>query len=563
VRGEAVLQGQIDIAGTSGIMHAGTEPTGLGGVGGPGGPGGGPGGQGGARPDGTEFPGGIPNPGVGPDFDESGPAAYTLLDGESGLGILFPDTTMGPDGDRVAGGAGGLAWPPPIPQAPTLNMPRDPADIDGLEVEFLYNCIVATPSAPGGGGAYSISGSDGDASLIPGSMETTAPPSSPGGDSADLMIDEAVRSLDPELGLLRGGAGGGGAGAHIQLSKVNGIPLDPATNCSIDINGDPTQLETYLAHSGAGGGGGGGALQITSGRRTVLNGTISASGGDGGSFDPAGLLADIPALAQAGGAGSGGAVLLQSAQLQLQAIPGRINVSGGLGGIGPFDSIGGSGGPGLVRLESARDPDFEAEKPKILPTPEELRAQYGGNGDLLFANILSTARWTPVATGVSGFSGAQSCWIQPEGNFFRLQFGEDDPAEGILGWDMSLRFADQAEPQSYRGDNAISGQTLEDLMGNDFDSGAVIVRFQGARVIGLLIAPCNVVETGISSPLVPGSITEWVSHPSLLNSKSGSPSDSPNVFRFVVLFNRGDANFDGLAGGIEGLDDLTVTLIPD
>jgi len=563
VRGEAVVQGQINISGTPGLIHAGTEPTGLGGVGGPGGPGGGPGGSGGARPDGTGFPGGTPNPGVGPYFDETGPADYTLLDGESGLGILFPDTTMGPDADRVAGGGGGVAWPQPVPGAPNLNMPRSPEDTEGIEVEYLYNCIVATPSSPGGGGAYSISGSDGDANLIPGSVETTAPPTSPGGNTGDLMIDEAVRSLDPELGLLRGGAGGGGAGAHIQLSKVNGIPLDPATNCTIDINGDPTQVETYLAHSGAGGGGGGGALQITSGRRTVLNGTIAAGGGDGGSFDPAGLLAEIPALAQAGGAGSGGAVLLQSAQLQIQAIPNRIDVSGGFGGIGPFDSVGGSGGPGLVRLESSRAPDFEAEKLKIVPTPDELRAQYGGNGDLLFDNILTTASWTPAASGVSGFTGAQSCWIQPEGNFFRLQFGEDDPAEGILGWDMLLSFADQAEPQSYRGVNDITGGTLEDFMGNDFDSGAVLVRFQGARVVGTLIDPCNVLETGLASPLIPGSITEWVEHPALLNSASGNPSEAPNIFRFVVLFNRGDANFEGLAGGIQGVEELDVTLIPD
>jgi hypothetical protein len=563
VRGEASIQGQIDLSGSSGLIHTGTEPNGLGGIGGQGGPGGGSGGSGGLRPDGTDFVSvqGVPNPGAGPHF-VTGPD-YSLLNGEHGLGLLFPDTSVGPGGERRAGGEGGLAWPQPTASNPSLNMPRSVGDVFGLELEYLYNCIVATPGAPGGGGGYALSGLTGMGNIIDGSISTTEPPPGFGGDSETLMLGDPERSLDPDQGYLRGGSGGGGGGSHVQLTKVNGIPLDPATHCSVDISGDATSVEFYRSHSGAGGGGGGGGIQITSGRRTVLTGVLSIHGGDGGSFDSSGLLQDPPALGQAGGAGAGGAVLLQSRQLQLQAIPSRIDVRGGIGGVGPFDSIGGAGGPGLVRLEAETVPDFEGEKAKIVPTPGELEDLYDSDGELLFQEVLSTGVWTPIAEGPSGFSGAQSCWIQPEGNFFRLQFKEDDPAEGDLGWDIKLRFADQEDLQSFRGANDIMEGDLESFMGNDFGSGAVIVRFQGARAVGSLLDPCSVPETGVSSPMVGGSLTDWVSHPAELNSGDGNPTQSPNIFRFVILWDRSDPNFEGLAGRLEGATDLAVTLIPD
>jgi hypothetical protein len=63
--------------------------------------------------------------------------------------------------------------------------------------------------------------------------------------------------------------------------------------------------------------------------------------------------------------------------------------------------------------------------------------------------------------------------------------------------------------------------------------------------------------------MIAGSLTDWVSHPAELNSSDGNPTQSPNIFRFVILWDRSDPNFEGLAGRLEGATDLAVTLIPD
>src|SRR5574341_1084624 len=127
----------------------------------------------------------------------------------------------------------------------------------------------------------------------------------------------------------------------------------------------------------------------------------------------------------------------------------------------------------------------------------------------------------------TGWSGAQSCWIRPEGNFFKLAF-ED--------WDMHLVIESQAESQSFRGDNDLfpPGTSLEEAWGSDFGDAPVVVRFQGARATGVLVDPCAVPESGISSPLAPGSITDWVRNPAELNDFFPDDSLSSNIFRFVI-----------------------------
>ena len=557
VRGECVVEGVIDVSGGNGVLHDST--TLLGGVGGESGAGGGAGGDGGSRPDGTNFVliGGVANPGIGPS-NVLDPATYVFVNGGDGGGIPFPNT-LAPT-TSVAGGAGGLAWPQPTTAAPGLHMPLAPADIGGLQPEVYQECRYMAQSAPGGGGAYALDGGLGD--LVFGGIPPfpALAPDALGGDSDDLLIDSAVRSLSPLLGFLRGGGGGGGGGAHIQRTIINGLAL---VNCSIAVpQGSPLRIAAYFAHSGAGGGGGAGGVQLAAGRRIILNGVINASGGDGGSgtYPPE---PDNPSdLAQAGGAGAGGAVLLQSPLVQIQAIPNRINISGGEGGEGvgsPYPlqpSSGGRGSPGFLRMEATLAPTLANEESKVNPLESVLRSQYGNDKDI--EDIFSVAVWTPVTDAPDGWSGAQSCWIRPSGNFFRLAF-EDDV--GGLGWDMSLLIDGQTNPQSYRGDNDLfpPGTTLEQVFGAAFGTAPVLVRFQGARASGVLIDPCAVPETGVSSPLALGSLTDWVSHPQELNDFFGDESLTPNLFRFVILWDASQPEF----AQIDGVDSLTVTIQPD
>jgi len=562
VRGVADIQGLIDVSGVSGVLHRSSEL--QGGAGGPSGPGGGDGGRGGSRPDGSAFTGtfqgipigGVANPGVGP-TDVTDPASYEFVNGIPGGGIPFP-STMDPSPTFVAGGQSGLGWPQPTAAHPELHMPQDVNDVMGMEVDRYQECRYPAPAAPGGGGANAFNGAIGDATYNPLSP-VFLPPDTPGGIADDLLMTPGIRTLSPELGLLRGGGGGGGGGAHIQRTQVNGSLL---FDCFVSQpTGSPLQVVKYLAHSSAGGGGGGGGLQVVAGNRIILNGIIDASGGVGGSgtFPPD---PDTPEdLAQAGGGGAGGSVLLRSDRVQIQAVPGRINVAGGVGGEGSgsvfpiLPSTGGRGAPGFVRIEATVPPLVQNEKGKITPDEATLQGIYGAS--VTSDDILSTAPWTPSTTLPSGFSGAQSCWVRPSGNFFRLIFAEDDTEPG---WDMHLRIAGQANPQSFRGANDLfPGMTLEEAYGTDLGGAPVVVRFQGARAVRTLIDPCSVPEIGAASPLTPGSLTGWVSHPAELNDYFGDDSLTPNIFRFVVLWDQSQVDFPG----IQDLEDLSIEIQPD
>jgi hypothetical protein len=570
VRGEAVIQGRVDISGQSGTLHVSNSL-----VGGPetaSGAGGGVGGKGGTRPDGQGLgaAGGDPNPGAGP-TDVLDADTYDAVNGGPGGGIPVPDT-IAPTG-FAGGGLAGLAWPQPTAMNSGLHMPATPTDIGGMEFSDI-TCSILVPAMPGGGGAHAFDG--GDARLIVTDLlgpSVTLPPLAAGGSAADLGVDALTRTLAPELGLLRGGPGGGGGGAHLLESVTNGQP----GFCSLPIGGAPLRLRDedlgldiiggYIAHSSAAGGAGGGAVQVAAGRRINLIGVIDASGGDGGNgtFPP---NSQTPLdLAQAGGGGAGGSVLLQSQLIQIQAVPGRVDVSGGLGGEGAgaflfqggvpvaVPSAGGNGSPGLVRIEASNAPSLETEAPKVSPTESVLQAQYGGSAQI--EDVISTATWTPFEDTPSGLSGAQSCWIRPSGNFFQLDFMEDGAEPG---WDLLLRIRDQAQAQSFRGPNdVIPGMTLEEAFGSDLGSAPVVVRFQGARAVRRLTDPCSVVETGSTSPLLPGSLTDWVRHPSELNDFHGRGDLTPNVFRFVILWDRSSVVFDA----IEGAEALTVTIQPE
>lgn len=567
VRGIADIQGLIDVSGAGGVLHASNEL--LGGLGGESGPNGGDGGRGGNLPDGSAFTGdfagfpigGIPNPGAGPS-DPEDPSTYFEVNGQPGAGIAAP-STIDPSPTFVGGGDGGLGWPQPTGLNLNLHMPVDVNDTGGLEPDSNQLCEHPTPAPPGGGGAHAFPGGSGVYTYFqaPPGSPVTFPPTTLGGSNSALNLNALSRSLSPELGYLRGGAGGGGGGSSLQKTQVNGRALD---NCNIPAGVDPLQVVSYIAHSAAGGGGGGGGVQIAAGRRLLLNGRVDASGGVGGSgsFPPDPRL-PFPDLAQAGAGGAGGSVLLQAPLVQIQSVAGRINVSGGAGGIGSgrtvfpiTPALGGFGSPGLVRIEAIPAPTVTVEQPKILPLESTLKSLYGNSTTI--QSIFTTATWTPVTDAPSGWSGAESCWIRLEGNFFRLLF---EPDGATPGWDMRLRIAGQAQPQSFRGDNDIypPGTTLEQVYGVDFGTSPVIVRFQGARLIGDLIDACSVSQTGPSSPFAGASFTGWVDHPEKLNDFNPSAGLAPNVFRFLVLWDASQPDF----AGIQGLEDLTVALQPD
>ena len=568
VRGECIIQGTLDLSGLNSPNHDSEDSGGFGGTPDTPGAGGSLGGDGGQRPDGGEWVAvqgaGVDNPNDPGPVDPSDPAQYTLVNGQDGQGVLFPDAA-GPG--RVAGGNGGLAWPQPdVLPAPDddWRFPENPMDNMTFPYDPQFFCQITAPGGVGAGGAYSLSGFVGQNY----SLGVTVPPQaaiSLGGDAADLALDAVSRSLDPDLGFLRGGSGGGGGGGHLFGTTVNGLLFN---NCAIAPVGD-LEVNFFAPHSGAAGGSSGGALQIQTGDRLVVNGVIDASGGNGGGS----IGAD--GLAAPGGGGSGGAILLQGGSVVVQSIPGRLDVSGGVGGIGPNTgssgrAIGGAGGPGLVRIETG-DTLLDASVEGIKVTPDEatLVDSYGPGASSL--DVVSTALWDGVGDGNAGFSGAQSCWFsesdltdpdnptQPIQNFFQLEF-EPDGAE--LGWDMLLRVQGFADPQSYRGENDITGPgglSLQDLWGDDFGAGPVVVRFQGAKAVGSLDQPCSVPLAGLESQLVPGSLTGWVDAPFLLQSFFADPALTPNIFRFIVIWDSNDPSFPV----IEGVEQISIRLRPD
>jgi hypothetical protein len=539
VRGQTLIQGNVDSAGASAFDHDGESN--CGGVGGVGGPGAGAGGDGGHRPDGAPFvtAGGKPN-------TDKTITLYDSVDGKSGGGIAFPDT-LSPT-DEVTEGSGGLAWPQPTAANPTFHFPVNMLDVTGMEYDAFNLCGTRVAGGAGGGGGHALSGADGVSEIKPFGVDpATPPPDSPGGDSEELSIDDTVKSLDPELGLLRGGSGGGGGGAHLQETRVNGLVFFVGLCTTPTV--PPLTIIAYFSFSSAAGGGGGGGLQVQSGRSIILDGVIDASGGDGGSRE-----SSID-LAQPGGGGSGGGVLLQSQQVQLQSLPGRINVTGGEGGTGANGSMAGFGAPGFVRIETYPPvPIVDNEADKIRPDPDTLAADFGAD----ISDVFTIDQWTEASSGFGALSGAQSCWFRPDGNFFQLIFAEDG-AE--LGWDMRLRIIGFVDPQSYRGSNDLFPDSLENEFTNQIGTAPVVVRFQGARILGALDEPCDVaLSGGIDSPVFPGSISGWVEHPSELNEYFGSdPSLKPNMIRFVVLWDASQAGY----GIIDSIEDLTISVQPD
>ena len=277
-----------------------------------------------------------------------------------------------------------------------------------------------------------------------------------------------------------------------------------------------------------------------------IGGVVDGSGGKGGSKTTTNS-------ATAGGGGAGGALLLQSPVISIASVPGRVDVSGGPGGFGIGGSVGGQGGAGILRIETfAPLPLLSSEASKFLPAATSL------TGGATIDDIFAIAELEPVTVGPGTLNGVQSCWIRPEGNFFQLEFPEDNGDD--LGWDLKLLPNPTAlGEQSFRGENDLFPVSLESLLGNELGTSPLVVRFQGARAVKQIDDLCSVDLGGPDSPIFQGSLTGWVEHPAQLNDFFGDPSLRPNMIRFQIIFDRSIPIF----GALTGITELTIQAIPD
>ena len=603
VRGEVLHEGVIDLSGETPAPHASNsggdqfnnngngQATKDGGLGGDSGPAGGAGGQGADRMDMTNATlpvminvGGILNPGA-------------VNDGRDGHGIGGQ-----PDG---SGGRGGVHWPSILPTFYSANG-GNPAFGDAVFSAIPSDanaCRIAMVGGAGSGGSHALNGSQGVAisphTPVPSALTPNAPPPTPGGDNSVLGLEPpgtvsptAQRNLEFWLDHLRGGSGGGGGGTSIYGSKHNAAQ---GPNC--DLNGG---LFPFFDHSAAGGGGGGGALMIAAGRRQRITGVIDCTGGTGGgSTDPGawignctqsgqipGQAPDCEMMAAPGGGGAGGAVRLQAPVIELGNGVGRIDVRGGQGGLGAGRSFGGTGGPGLVRLESFQYQNVPGAAAGLAPLVAPYRPGLSSfNTPYDSAAILSVGDWAEQLHRPERFSGAQSCWMSPAGitQASQVTYIDDTPGAPTdlsrLGWNMDVIFDVPGVGRRifpYRGippvdpndayDEAnypsalLGGVDFETYLGTTLnhdeptlDSGSLFaVRFQGVRDALLGVAPC---ELELDTDVVPGSLTPFVSHPAKLELFGLSS----NAMRFAVVFDGALADAAPLvAGRILGITNLRV-----
>lgn len=565
VRGAATVQGLIEVPGLDGPVHAGRQ--GFGGQGGLAGPGGGSGGRGADR---VFWPAASPVLLAGA-FDFAGQGVDP--------GIL--QTTGRPGFGRggevgTGGGTGGIQWPVNLP-GPTLFPPF---------ADFVPNlfCRSQQVGGPGNGGTFSAVGGVGTYVPLPG--PTPPLPQLPAPDPTQRLTAQET-DLDPEAGELVGGAGGGGGGLGIAGTATNGqlfacqVPF-----AAFPIVGPPGLLqikaEGYRDASGAGGGGGGGTLQLQVGGRLTLQGAINVRGGRGGGgtaavVQPFSNDFDQDAAAAPGGGGSGGSILVQTRDLILPNLPGLFDVTGGEGGRAlpvaqalaiPNLSLGGAGGPGIVRIE----------KSPLLPlTPTQVSSRVipltGGQGQPAVLDVIATADWfpkllfpEPISEGAraSARSGMQSCWLTPTGAF-QVEYEED--SEEQPGWNLGLRISGVPVTIPWRGPQSLSlfgFPDLESLFGGDLGTSPIVVRFQGARLLQSIQDGCAVTFGGSGSPFLPGSLTPWVRHPAELNTYWTNPAlgltpgeaaqFKPNAIRYQIVFDR-----SVLGGGlIEAIDSFEI-----
>ena len=618
VRGEAVLRGRIELNGEDADQDHSAQSD-LGGVGANAGPGGGSGGNGGLRPSGggvllgvgasatTGYPGGTVNALVTPGL-------LTDLDGSPGEGFKFPSGNPAMPLE-LGGGPGGIRWPleSGAMMVCSAMVPTDCGIPDGTAADLTFTgglfftavsgCQTGSMGGPGGGGGRSRPGGPG----IPALLDPMDDPNSiPPATGAGSQLNDAVApALAPHLGHLTGGSGGGGSGGH-----AHGTSTGPMGAMACDGT-----MISFVSNSGAGGGGGGGALQFQAGARLVLDGVIDATGGRGGEpFDvtPSATADFTPGFVSPGGAGSGGSILIQTLNLLLPALSNRLDINGGVTSTGLNNSIGGAGSQGFVHVQTGIS---GISVPALLEIARVVNPfDMSSVNDLDYWVSVNSVGWRRIVLNAvpavhpltnttlnyvpESISGAQSCWMRPEGNFFTLRFiPDDDGGNGLPGWTMDVRLDpnEAVVPLSYRVSTLVGGaanpvyatsiegaiknsafganltsklQDPEATVGGTFGS-QFIVRFQGARAIKDIADFCDVPLTGAGSPIQPGSVTPWVLHPAELNDywetifpSASFPGEAakraPTMIRYQVIFNRRAKLF-----GFAGVDNITIKVQPD
>ncbi len=561
-RGNMVVSGLVNAAGTAPQDHLSAQPEGQ--FGSLGGPGAGRGGDGadridnpGTPPSGLQF---IPTSGIGGAFNKgiSNPTFGVNPPPGQGVGQL----------GVLGGGFRGQLWPrslPPVIDSFPTTTPPGLETTAGMEEQgvALSPCVSGQVGAAGGGASYATLGTVGVAQAefpaadLPGGNSNT-PPDTPAGDPTALNIEPPtappnVRLLRPRLGHLRGGAGGGGGGMNLNLTQTNGDQFGDLTNCVEPGPGSPDNITSYYSHSGAAGGGGGGGVQLNVGRDLSVSGVVSCAGGNGGSAyrssDPAFYNARSAAP---GGAGSGGSLLVQAQTLTLPPAAARLSVAGGQGGLGKlelpstggvFNSTGGAGGTGLVRVETLQG-----------LMNSDIASMIAPNNTADDMEFLSVGAWQPTGNAADGpqtITSATSCWVRPAGSFFNLDFESD--AGGVFAWDLTLNvdfgggapvsvsYRDPADPNNPFATSiqqAWGDLVASDLMGGQ-TAAPIAVRFQGAKTTATLTNPCINDPFAVGAPFSGGSVTPWVRHPEELNAFS----PKPDAIRFCVIFDRSSPNF--------------------
>ncbi|RMH02023.1 MAG: hypothetical protein D6702_09630 [Planctomycetota bacterium] len=404
---------------------------------------------------------------------------WISVHGRPGQGVGAAPTGGDPElnyaqlaGERALGaGMGSWAWPPltdAIPDAGFTTLTPIKSHFDS--VSGTWEHYARHRARGGGGGGYWTEGEQGNA-FVAGSVDPLlnllpAPVNDPangiwefndfldldahgGGGTPDAAggaytLPPGIETLDPDQGLLLGGAGGGGAGCSRHGSYHDG-----------GFRPDGL-IDTFRDCDGAGGGAGGGALQIQAGGRFSLSGLVTVEGGAGGDSefmlqlpytDPAAILLGPPGDA-GGGGGSGGAILLQTSGT-LTVAPDAFRLDGGRGGKGSAGNHGGAGGAGVMRFETPTGSESLATlQGMVSPDVSVDLAPIGSPGQ---PNVAVLQASMPGPTGDVGVfngnaSGVVSSWFAPTNDILLLDF---------TGYRIQVRYDNGTGPQTitYDGDD--------------------------------------------------------------------------------------------------------------
>lgn len=416
---------------------------------------------------------------------------WTSVHGVPGQGVGGVGTSANPEQfpaqvaiDRALGaGMGSWAWPATSTAVP------DAAFTAFFQIRPHFDSIGGVfeneswhRARGGGGGGYWTNGGQGDF-FVPGSTDPLLRLLSPpvidapnqiweynslydldhhvGGGTPDAaggayVFPAGIETLDPDLGLLVGGSGGGGAG-----SSLHGSWWD-------DFLGLPS-FYTFRTCSGAGGGAGGGALQLHAGGRIAVSGLVSLAGGAGGDSefmlalpypDAAAIEVGRPGDA-GGGGGSGGAILLETSG-GLQIGSDALRLTGGRAGKGSAGNHGGAGGSGLIRFHTATGLEPLATV-QAMVAPDDA-VELGPVGQPGVPNV---AIFESALGGVLGdfgpfngnASGVRSAWFTPGNEILMLDY---------TNYALTVRYNDGAEQTiSYSVDTNSGTTDLYPVPGTD------------------------------------------------------------------------------------------------